>query len=894
MKERVELNNNGRSIESHCKVFQNNKWEPRYIVCKLQSDLEDSLLTVYKSRKDRQKNKAKQSILLQNYIGFEKSFPLKNKNQTITVITKEYNVVLAFHLPETLLQWETWFKNVGGQSTTHYMQLLKFPNQELDPSFVNKEVRCHIHDSRLAVVYGYPAETLLYCEVTSVDISCDHMNHRVTVTPYDGSSEFVFCCPSIETFSKFLKKANEDEGSLNLYLNKKSAEGVWLQNIGSRTRKHQDSISGLSGTFSGWFNLMSPATPSINQSEIFSSRAAINTVGLGKPKEKTPVGSLKFLNGLLPEVTSLTPPPLPPPPTRKFPRTAEFPSIEKKTTESEVLSASDNAPYLGPDAKQRSTSLPDYVNVSLVINSSPPLPPLPSIQHTPELPPKEEPTPVIESQSHHEVVHRKASTMTTPPRETPRFSNCGEHKDFLPSRPPSKGRSMMDFTTLPYEESGSRFESWRKAKKFISSFSQKSHQDLLYRSVPKIGQRKASSTSALMYQPVEMRNNSFFRKSLNPFNQSQTLKSKTSLASSSSSSGEIDASAPPALNLAITSPPPSLTPRKDNKLDEPENIPAGLVRLREEGSLKMRGGVNIALARRLAAGINGSFSKYDGDRGLTHFYPQTPEEKERKIEEFLEEKRRTAQQKRLESLENPPDYSDDPLAGVVSKERERMRLMERRASSVSFNKSNTLQVTSLNDVQKKALASVTIIRRHRSNSESSGSSSSSQSISSGARSKISIKKRSNSPPQIQAPTIIQRPPSLRTLTLQKQSSSSIDSLNSTQTTRTTSSVRLPTRILVNQSSSEESRCSEESSGKSPHYFESNIGPKTAATATTPPPLEAVPHQSLARQEESRRMSEGQGSNSSEAMGQVRKGYFRKNNKTRRSNRHLDETSSASP
>ncbi|CAL2050135.1 unnamed protein product [Caenorhabditis brenneri] len=859
MKERVELNNNGRSIESHCKLFQNNKWEPRYIVCKLQTDLEDPLLTIYKNRKDRQKNKAKQSLLLRNYIGFEKSFPLKNKNQTLTVITKENNVVLAFHLPETLLQWETWFKNVGGQSTTHYMQLLKFPHQQDNISFINKEVRCHLHDSRLAIVYGYPAETLLYCEVAAANISTDHMNHRVMITPHDGSEEFLFCCPSIELFSKFLKKANEDDGSLNLYLNKKNAEGVWLQNIGNRTRKHQDSISGLSGTFSGWFNLMSPTTPSINQSEIFSSRAAINTLGLRNPGMKTPVGSLKYLNGLLPEVTSPSPPVI---------SAAETPVVYPtqyiaSASESPVLSTSDNSPYLGSDAKQRSTSLPEYVNVSHIIRPPPPLP---------------EESEII---SQHEVIHRKASTMTTPARDSPRFSNCGEHKDFLPNRIPSKGRSMMDFSALPYEDNGSRLESWRRAKKFISAFSQKSHQDL-YKSVPKIGKRKASSTSALTYHTSELRH----------------LKSKTSLASTSSSS-EIDGITPPALNVALSNPAPPIIPRKD-KIPENEIIPAGLVRLREEGSLKIRGGVNIALARRLAAGINGSFTKYDG-ASVTHVYPQTTEEKERKIEEFIEERRRTAAQRKQES----PDLDDDPIARIVSKEQNKLRQMERRASSVSFNKANTVQVAHLNDIQKRALASVTIINRDTATTDSLASSS--ESLSSDARSKISIKKRSNSPPltiaPCIAPCILPKHPSQRTLTLQKQSSSSIDSLNSTQTTRTTSSVRLPTRILVNQSSS-----SEESSGKSQHYFESNIGPKTSNCTTTTTTTPG--HQTLGRQD-SRRMSEvlhnnvgvnnnyfvviqGQGSNSSEAMAQARKGYFRKNNKTRRSNRHLDESSSTSP
>ncbi|EGT30357.1 hypothetical protein CAEBREN_10934 [Caenorhabditis brenneri] len=682
MKERVELNNNGRSIESHCKLFQNNKWEPRYIVCKLQNDLEDPLLTIYKNRKDRQKNKAKQSLLLRNYIGFEKSFPLKNKNQTLTVITKENNVVLAFHLPETLLQWETWFKNVGGQSTTHYMQLLKFPHQQDNISFINKEVRCHLHDSRLAIVYGYPAETLLYCEVAAANISTDHMNHRVMITPHDGSEEFLFCCPSIELFSKFLKKANEDDGSLNLYLNKKNAEGVWLQNIGNRTRKHQDSISGLSGTFSGWFNLMSPTTPSINQSEIFSSRAAINTLGLRNPGMKTPVGSLKYLNGLLPEVTSPSPPVI---------SAAETPVVYPtqhiaSASESPVLSTSDNSPYLGSDAKQRSTSLPEYVNVSHIIRPPPPLP------EEPEIISKRESRDSQFSNSfnfsgQHEVIHRKASTMTTPARDSPRFSNCGEHKDFLPNRIPSKGRSMMDFSALPYEDNGSRLESWRRAKKFISAFSQKSHQDL-YKSVPKIGKRKASSTSALTYHTSELRH----------------LKSKTSLASTSSSS-EIDGITPPALNVALSNPAPPIIPRKD-KIPENEIIPAGLVRLREEGSLKIRGGVNIALARRLAAGINGSFTKYDG-ASVTHVYPQTTEEKERKIEEFIEERRRTAAQRKQES----PDLDDDPIARIVSKEQNKLRQMERRASSVSFNKANTVQVAHLNDIQKRALASVTIINR---------------------------------------------------------------------------------------------------------------------------------------------------------------------------------------
>ncbi|CAI2357129.1 unnamed protein product [Caenorhabditis sp. 36 PRJEB53466] len=806
MKERVELNNNGRSIESHCKLFEKRKWEPRYIVCRLQSDLEDPLLTFYKNRKDRQRDKAKQSLLLGNYIGFEKSFPLKNKNQTLTVIAKDYNIVLSFHFPETLLQWETWFKNVGGQSTIHYMQLLKFPNQQENPSFINREVRCHLHDSRLALVYGIPAETLLYCEVSAASITPDHSTHRVTIVPHNGEGEFILCCPSIDFFARLLRKANEDDGSLNLYLNKKNAEGDWLHNI--RIRKQQDSISDLSGTFTGWFHHMNPTSPSINQSEIFSSRAAINTIGIRNPGLKTPIGSLKFLNGLLPESSFSQQPMIIPPPEHFV--MSPVKKVAEGVPSSPVLSSTnDNSPNLGSNAKQRSTSLPEYVNIQHVIKRSPDT-----------------------ARISHEIIQRKASTMTTPAQESPRFSNCEENRQFLPNRIRTKGRSMMDFSTLPYEENGNRHESWRKAKKFISAFSPKSHQDL-FKSTTK-SFKKSSSTSALAFSPIE---------------------SKTSLATTSSSS-ELDELPPPSLNLAVSNPPPPLTPRKEK---EPENIPAGLVRLREEGSLKMRGGVNIALARRLAAGINGSFLKYDGDRG-THVYPQTEEEKDRKIDAFIEERRRTASARKIES----PVFSDDPIANVISKEREKLKHLERRASSVSFHRANAVQLAHLNEIQKKALASVNILPRKHSNSESQSIMSSSESLSSDARSKISIKKRSNSPPLTVAPSILPKQPSQQTLTLQKQSSSSIDSLNSQQTTRTTSSIRLPTRIVVNNSSSTEIS-SEESSGKSSHYFESNIGPNTNKTTLSP-----HPNQTLARHE-SRRMSEGQGSNSSDAMAQARKG-----------------------
>ncbi|CAB3410253.1 unnamed protein product [Caenorhabditis bovis] len=747
MKERVELNTNGRSIESHCKSYYKKKWESRYIVCKIQSDLEDPLFNIYKTRKDRQKDKVKQSIVLKNYVGYERSFTLKGKSQTLAIITKDYNLILSFQLPETLLQWETWLRNVAGQSTIHYMQLLTFPNYQENLTYTKKEVRCHLHDGRLALVHGTPVEIILYCEVNAALIETDQIGHKVKIRNHplnEKDEEFVLSCPAIEKFAKYLEKANNDNETLTDYLNKKSADGIWLQNI-RKPQKAHDTISHWSDT-SGMFNFMNHPSTSTNHSEIFSSRLAVNQLGSWNPL-KGALGSQQIKTDSIVE-------------------NSEEPNNYVNTS---TFDSPDN------DVKMRSASLPEYVNIQHAVKPPPLLP-------KPE-------------KYRQDVIQRKASNVTTPINEDRRLSNNSDKRNFHNSNS-LKGVSMMDFSSLPYDEPETRIESWRRAKKFISAFSPKSQQDINRSGRNSKRIKKSSSTSALQYDldrsnvessPTNDKYAMSFQrtKSCAPSERSLSrqenfLYQKENILNSSMS--ELDE--PPSLNVAMASTTQPVSDKTND--DEP---PTGLVRLREETPLKARGGVNIALARRLATGIQGSFSKYDGEKS-THVYQQNPGS-------VVNELKRMMAKIEPEKKKVPTDAIED----AISREQDKIKQSERRASSISFQKNNILHLPHLLEINKKTSPNPDY-------ADHPPIKPAPETISN-IRAKIALRNsRSDSPPLDIAPTISSKIPVQNTLRLKKLSVSSVESLSSPPTEKP---IILPSRIVVNDSSSSENS-SEESPG----------------------------------------------------------------------------------
>nr|CDJ80123.1 Protein F14D12.1, isoform a [Haemonchus contortus] len=741
MKERVDLNSNGLCIESSGRILKNGKWVKRYILCKKPTDVSTPILYVYKSKKDRQSNNSKTSLVLQNYVGFESGFELKKSQHTLALITLEDIVVISFLLPESLVVWETWLRSTCGTSTCFYMQLHHAPQRSEFASVLYKEVRCHLHDSRMAIVYGRPQKLLLYCDIHFARINVDQ-NNMVTVQPSESSTDecFVFMCARSETFHRMLTKAMREKG-LHRYLSKKNSEGDWMPDFVVPKRVEQaDTESQFSHTLSGLFNFFnieqSKQSKRVNLDKE-KSKSGFHVGGASGPKVHSNLAranSLAFYHNTKA------------PATREEPvanyvnigrHSVSKPILDRERGGSErerIYATSRKASRFEPAV---TANYENYQNKESIIQNR-----LANVLHRKSLP-----NYINAPQTSHlrKATEEKQFSMRSPSHGYRRKSELAlVHAMDKPST--SKGRSVGDLKAARLEES--RYENWRKAKKFISSIKPKSQSDLNQRNkMNRLSLVKSSSTGALQ-----------FASSAPYYNEAIGGESSDSLTD------DFD-EPPPSLDLVVCE---TSTLQKEFE----ESPPEGLVRPREDIQIKPRAGVSAVLARRLAASITGSFSKYDGERATHHYQGDPPSDSVK-----------AASPPMLEAL--------DGIEAAVYRGQDRLKESDRRASSVSFHKvlpmpmKQPKQKKSSVSINQKSVVHITSPRNSTSYSESTRSSS--ESLSSDARSRISFRKRTNSPPKVAAPILLPRQPSSHTLL---QASTSGESLESERTARTSNSPSL--------------------------------------------------------------------------------------------------------
>ncbi|KAK6766094.1 hypothetical protein RB195_025791 [Necator americanus] len=734
MRERVDLNNNGLCIESSGRILKNGKWVKRYLVCKKPTDLSVAILYVYKSKKQRLNNNSKTSLVLQNYVGFESGFELKKCTQTIALLTLEDIVVISFSLPESLVVWETWLKSTCGSNTCFYMQLQHAPQRPEFSPVLFKEVRCHLHDSRLAVVHGRPPKLLLFCDIHSTKINVD-TNNMITIQSNQSTTDdecFVFMCARSETFQRMLSKAMMERG-LHRYLSKKSSEGDWMPEFVVPKRKDQaDTESQFSHTLSGLFNFFN-----------LESARGSRKINLDKEKSKSGfhVGGSAFAKNQsnLARANSLAfyhntkPSPGRDEPTVNYVNISRH-SISKPTLDRERGGSERERLYTSSRKTSRFepsfTSYENYQNQDSILENQ-----KANVTYRKSLPN------YINAQqaSFGRKGNEENKQFTRSPNNGYRRKSELALMHAMDKPSTSKGRSVGDLKAARLEES--RYENWRKAKKFISSFKPKSQSDLNQRNrMNRISLVKSSSTGALQFA-------------------SSTPYYNEAGGDTSGSITDFD-EPPPSLDLVVCEP----TGLQKEFEDSP---PEGLVRPREDIQIKPRAGVSAVLARRLAASVTGSFSKYDGERA-THHYQGGPAESVK-----------AASPPMLEAL--------DGIEAAVYRGQDRLKESDRRASNVSFHK--VLPMPIKQPKQKKSSVSINqtsvvhITSPRNSTSYSESTRSSSESLSSDARSRISFRKRTNSPPKVSAPILLPRQPSSHTLL---QASTSGDSLESERTARTTS------------------------------------------------------------------------------------------------------------
>ncbi|VDO74040.1 unnamed protein product [Heligmosomoides polygyrus] len=242
----------------------------------------------------------------------------------------------------------------------------------------------------------------------------------------------------------------------------------------------------------------------------------------------------------------------------------------------------------------------------------------------------------------------------------------------------SKGRSVGDLKAARFEES--RYENWRKAKKFISSFKPKSQCDLNQRNKSRVSLVKSSSTGALQFgSPPYYNEAGDTSDSLTDFDEPPPSLDLV-VCETSTMQKELKRPVTSTLHLgrillrnaqfATGSKGFDLEMKLSKvKTELEDSPPEGLVRPREDIQIRPRSGVSAVLARRLAASVTGSFSKYDGERA-THHYQGGP----------ANESLKAASPPMLEAL--------DGIEAAVYRGQDRLKESDRRASSVSFHKTN--------------------------------------------------------------------------------------------------------------------------------------------------------------------------------------------------------------
>ncbi|KAE9414147.1 hypothetical protein Angca_004608, partial [Angiostrongylus cantonensis] len=637
MKERVDLNSNGLCIESRARVLKNGKWVKRYILCKKPSDVSSPILYVYKSKKNRKCNNSNVSLVLKNYVGFESGFELNKCTHTLALLMMEDIVVISFLLPESLILWETWLKSTCGTSTCFYMQLQHAPQRTQFSSVLFKEVRCHLHvdvqDSRLAIVYGRPAKLLLYCDIhfTVINVST---NNLITIQQSQSTSSdsFVFMCARSETFQRMLSKAATEKG-LHRYLSKKNSEGDWMPDfVVSKQNEQLDTESQFSQAFSGLFNF-------------FNMEQSMQTKKLNLDKEKSKSGfhvggtSPHKFHSNLPRANSLAFYHNARPSGARDEASVNYVNISKKSVSKLILDrdqgGSERERLYAPSRKTSRfensvATYENYQNQDSILQNR-----MGSSIHRKSLP---------NYINAHQSSQGKRSNEEN--RLFARSPNHGyrrkselalAHAMDKPST--SKGRSVGDLKTARLEES--RYENWRKAKKFISSFKPKSQSDLNHRNkMNRHSLVKSSSTGALQFA--------------------------ISAPYCNNDEGSLDSL------TDFDEPPPSLDQvvyrETSRTLSFKESPPEGLVRPKDDIQIRPRAGVSAVLARRLAASVTGSFSKYDGERGATHHYQGGP----------TNEPLKAASPPMLEAL--------DGIEAAVYRGQDRLKESDRRASNVSFHK----------------------------------------------------------------------------------------------------------------------------------------------------------------------------------------------------------------
>ncbi|CEF70685.1 Hypothetical protein SRAE_X000001600 [Strongyloides ratti] len=222
------------SIQGTLEFYKAKKWVTRVILAQKFSDLEEPIVTVFKTIKNKKSKKGGKTCTLNNFVAVSKDICIGKRDCTLAIMTLNFDLYFSFERPLSQLIWYNWMKQCCPPFKTLDIQFLKGPNYynwmegKQCTMYITKKnfiVKSHaIRGMHETILQGYHEE-----------FKFKRREDRILEVKYIGTNySWYFCGPAIYEILKvhralmknILEQKIPPQEDIDKY-----TEGYWLQSL---------------------------------------------------------------------------------------------------------------------------------------------------------------------------------------------------------------------------------------------------------------------------------------------------------------------------------------------------------------------------------------------------------------------------------------------------------------------------------------------------------------------------------------------------------------------------------------------------------------------------------------------------------------------------------------
>uniref|UniRef100_A0A0N5A0K6 IRS-type PTB domain-containing protein n=1 Tax=Parastrongyloides trichosuri TaxID=131310 RepID=A0A0N5A0K6_PARTI len=116
------------SIQGTLEFWESKKWVSRVVIAQKFSDLEEPIITVFKTLKHKKNKKGGKTCTLNDFVAVSKDSSIGNRGCTLAIMTLNFDLYFSFERPISQLVWFNWMKQCCPPFKALDMQYLKGPS----------------------------------------------------------------------------------------------------------------------------------------------------------------------------------------------------------------------------------------------------------------------------------------------------------------------------------------------------------------------------------------------------------------------------------------------------------------------------------------------------------------------------------------------------------------------------------------------------------------------------------------------------------------------------------------------------------------------------------------------------------------------------------------------